>query len=262
MVPHLLQTVFDQRPVFLAHGDNIRDSPDRRDIHPVPCFKTNLRTGFQDRFRDFIGNAHACQVLFRIRVPRLFGADHRVSLRDGFARFMMVGYDQLQPKLPGVKGFLFGADPAVNGDDQVGPVFGKIFQRLFIESVAFFKTVRNVADRIRRPDFLQQLDEDRTGGNAVHIIVPVNGDLFLTVDRVPDHLHSPGQVLHPFFRVQRVIKTAALGEEDFRFTAAGNSPYMQQFLQYTRVCGKLLKRSGAHRGIRDPAIQGRRCRHR
>ena len=58
---------------------------------------------------------------------------------------MVVGDDQVQPKLGGVLGWFESADAAVNGDNQFCALVGEFGDGLAIEAITFLNAVRNVA---------------------------------------------------------------------------------------------------------------------
>ncbi len=94
---------------------------------------------------------------------------------------MVVGDDDLQPVFPGPGHFGGVADAAVHRHQQAGPG-GQLLQRPDAEAVAFLQAVRNMGGA-GKAQFAQELVQQAGGGEAVGVVVPVNGHGFLVAHR-------------------------------------------------------------------------------
>ena len=109
---------------------------------------------------------------------------------------MVVGYNHIQPDLPGVGGLLHSGDAAVHRDDQAGAATGQMIQRAAVEPIALPVPVRNVGQAVQ-PFEAEVVREQAGGGDAVHVVVAVDRYrlpvLYGPADPVPGSLHAGDQ---------------------------------------------------------------------
>src|SRR5574341_2012726 len=148
----------------------------------------------QKRFRDFVRNPHARQVLIGIGIALLFGIDDRKGRRQFGRGVVMIRDHQVQPDVPRVKRLVRRTDAAVHGDDQSGAVRFQLVQRLVVQAIAFVEAVGYVTAHVRA-EALQGLHEQGGGRHAVHIVISVDGDRFVTSQREADAIRRRVHVL-------------------------------------------------------------------
>ena len=88
---------------------------------------------------------------------------------------VVIGDDQCETELAGCLCFGDAADAAVDGDDQVATPGGDCSQRFVVEPVAFVDAAGNVRVGFRA-ELFEAEQEDRAGGDAVGVVVAVDGD--------------------------------------------------------------------------------------
>ena len=122
---------------------------------------------------------------------------------------MVVGDDDIHPQTPGVGGLLQGGDAAVHGDDEGDPLGVEGIHRLPVEAVALLQAVGDVRDH-PGPPFPEELGEQTGGGDAVYIIVSIDGDMFLLGD---GPLQPGGRPVHVPHQEGVVEGGVAIGEK-------------------------------------------------
>ena len=133
--------------------------------------------------------------------------DRRVGQRAVGARGVVVGDDDVEPGRARGRDLLDGGDRAVDGDQQVGPAGGEPLDGRHRQAVAVVDPARQVpvdfgAERAQRAD------EHGGGGDAVDVVVAVDGDPRVALDVAEDPLRGGAQAPE---RVERVRVGA--GEE-------------------------------------------------
>src|SRR5215212_10930434 len=102
---------------------------------------------------------------------------------------MMVADNEVQADGLRVECFLGGTDPAIYSDDQFHAIRFEGIQSIFVEAIAFIKSVRNIAAHISAKRF-QRLHEERGGRDAVHIIIAVDRDRLVVLQGITDAIHG------------------------------------------------------------------------
>ena len=115
-------------------------------------------------------------------------------------RQVMVGDDQVHSRAPRSFGGGEGADASVHADDQPHAVGRGALDHLVAHAIAFADAMRHV--KVSRPT--AQLDgrlqnDDRRG--AVHVVVAINQNLLLALQRRFQSIESAFHPAHP----QRVV---------------------------------------------------------
>src|ERR1044071_17988 len=100
---------------------------------------------------------------------------------------MMVADNKIQADGPGVECFLGGTDPAIYSDDQFHAIRFEGIKSIFVEAVAFIKSVRDIAAHISAKRF-ERLHEERGGRDTVHIIIAVDSDRLVVLQRITDSI--------------------------------------------------------------------------
>ena len=90
---------------------------------------------------------------------------------------MVVGDDHVHPQGAGQLRLLHGGDAAVHGDDQGHPLPGQQGHGLPVQAIALIQAAGDVGgDGHPPPD--KEIGEQAGGGDAVHVVVPVDRYLF------------------------------------------------------------------------------------
>ena len=118
---------------------------------------------------------------------------------------MVVRDEHIHAQLPSVFTLLHGRDPAVHTDEQAHALLPESIQRAAVEAVALFVPVGDIG--IAGQPFTAQIVRHQTGGgDAVHIVVAIDGDRLSPGDGLthagtghvhPQHLQRIVQQLRP-----------------------------------------------------------------
>ena len=119
-----------------------------------------------------------------VRAVRPVGVHHR--RRPGQAVFtgVVVGDDQVHPQLPGIVGLVQGGDATVHRDNKPHPLAGLGGHGLPVQAIALLQPPGDIGLHIG-PQVQQKLGQQAGGGDAVHVIVAVDGDGLPVVDGPP-----------------------------------------------------------------------------
>ena len=178
---HLFQPQRDDRPVLPHKRDNIGNGSERCQRQST-LVKPSLKS-----LGKFHGNTDSCKVTERVSFP--FRIDHSLGLRELVFGNMMICNDHGHPLLSGLFDRLKSRDGAIHRDHKADPQTMKIPDRLCAQSVPLIHTVRNIPHDIpaHGSDACHKQD---SGGHPVHIIIPMDTDLYLVFHGCSDHLHS------------------------------------------------------------------------
>ena len=164
-----------------------------------------------------------------IGVIRAFRVNDGTGLGDGtvFA-LMMVCNHEIETETPGENRLFRGGYAAVNGDDEGTALFPESLQGRGVQTVPFVTAVGDVPAAIH-PAASQIVREKAGGGDAVHVIVAVDRDTFLLLNRPENPVAG---FLHPqdSKRIQqagrsRAVERVCPGRRD---NSAGSENLCQQ----------------------------------
>src|SRR5215212_3848500 len=96
---------------------------------------------------------------------------------------MVVEHDGVEAQSPRFRDRLMARGPAVDGDEEAGPLPFHGTDRLHVRTISFRDAVWNV-DEIRNRASAQILGEERGAAGSVHIVVAENRHCFPTLDRI------------------------------------------------------------------------------
>ena len=141
----------------------------------------------------------------------------------------MVHHHRLDSQVGGGAHLRHAGDAAVERDEQPRALPGQPPHRLGVEAVAFHQAVGHVGHdlRTRRP---QEAGQERGRGDAVHVVVAVEGDALAARDGAHEPLHGRGHAFHEE-RVRQVGEARlqeALGVRRIGKPAAGEHPRRQR----------------------------------
>ena len=124
------------------------------------------------------------------------------GIRQDRPRLVMVGDDQIHAELAGHVGGLERRDAAIDGDENARARLGQGAHRLAVEAVAFLDPMGDIEIDLGAEQG-QQLPEDGDAGDAVDVVVAVDGDLLFLLDGLaqagdgrldPRHMGRPDQL--------------------------------------------------------------------
>ncbi len=100
----------------------------------------------------------------------------------------MVGDDHLQAELSSIPHLFYGADAAIDGNQEMTPFLGQSLQRFSMKAVPLINPMRDI-----RPGLSTQggdgLGQESGGGNPIGIEVAIDSDPLLLADRLADAGH-------------------------------------------------------------------------
>ncbi|MBV6467223.1 MAG: hypothetical protein PGMFKBFP_02566 [Anaerolineales bacterium] len=202
------------------------------------------------RLGDLVRDAHAREIFFGIGVALLFGIQHGQRLGEVARGFVMVRDDEVQPEVTRVAGFFGRADSAVHADDESNPVRVEFVERVVVQSVAFLEAVGDVLVDVAA-EGAQTLDQQRGGGDAVHVVIAIDGDPFAIRERGLDAIHGDAHVLH----LERVGAEVRLGaQEGLSLRIGGDAAVEEDLPQDGRMGVERRVRFGGDAGLQEPAI--------
>ena len=175
-------------------------------------------------------HAHTGQVFVGIRVPVLlavYNCDGPGEL--AVAALVMVGDDDLQPDPGGVVHLGQGGDAAVHGDEEIDAPGAEGVHSAVIQPVALLVPVRYVGQTAEALG-AQIVRQQAGGGDAVHIIVAVDGDGLAPGDGLSDPFNGCRHAGHQHGVVQHFIAEEQLR----RRLAAADAPLGQHRGQQRR----------------------------
>ena len=121
---------------------------------------------------------------------------------------VMIGDDQVEPKVAGVIGGLGRADAAVDRHDEPGAFRGEPIHGRRLQAVAVAESIGHEVDDVTAEQ-LERAPQDDRGRDAVDVVVAVDGDALLPGDRrqqAIDGLAHAGQE-------KRVVQLTEVGGE-------------------------------------------------
>jgi hypothetical protein len=113
--------------------------------------------------------------------------DHRERTGQLDIRFVVVGDDEIQAKLPRPAGRLHAADAAVHGDDEPRPVRVKPLDRGRLQTVSVAHPLGDEVHHVGAGKFERPAEDDGRG-DAVHVVVTVHGNPLAPGNRRQDAL--------------------------------------------------------------------------
>ena len=125
------------------------------------------------------GNTHAGEGFVRISAAGLVGVHHGDSFRQNLFAFVVVGDDQIHAQFLAKLGFFHGGDAAVYGNDELYTLLCQCVEGQGVQAVAFLQPTGDLGQAVCAQT-AEQVGEQASGGDAVHIVVAEYGDLLTT----------------------------------------------------------------------------------
>ena len=167
-----------------AHGGQVGVLPEEL-VRPVPA----------QGHHQLQGHPHAGQVLEGIGAVLPVGVHHCHGLGQALLALVVVGDDHVHPQGGCVGRLLHGGDAAVHGDDQGDSPLRQGPDRGRIHPVALVQPVGDVILHPGPPG-AEVVGQQAGGGDPVHVIVPVDGDLLPGLQGPLHPGHRSVHVLH------------------------------------------------------------------
>ena len=186
------------------------------------------------------------------------GIEYGQGLRPDVRNLVMIGDDQVETQLPGQLCLGDGGNAAVDGNRHPHPVAGRQPQRLGGESITIFEPQGDVIFDLSA-ELPQHIDQQAGSGDAVDIVITMNGDFLPPLQGRGQASRRPGHPLHQKGIGQigqaRSEKRASRGQ--IGHPATGQNPGRQG------IEAEAL-RQGEAESLRGPiaAIAPAPCRHR
>ena len=156
----------DQPAVLVEERDDVRHRGERDEVEPA------VEVGRAECLRELVDDAGSAELGERVvgRTRR-----HEGAVGKRLARPVVVGDDDVEPQLLGVRDLLDGRDPAIDREDQPGFLAGEARQRFAGQAVALFEAARQMPGDLCA-ELAQHGDRERRGADAVDVVVAVHAD--------------------------------------------------------------------------------------
>ena len=178
-----------EHQVRLHHLRRLR----RQQLQETP--RIRRARGATDGDHQLQHDAHARQLLERVRAVAPLRIQDRVGVGQHPERLVVIGHDDVDAVLLGEPDLLGRRDPAIRGDDEPRPA---PFRHVHAPCREAVSVPNAVGDEIR--DLPAQAHEGRgqegRGGDPVHVVIAVDQDGLALVDRLPDPRRGAVHVAH------------------------------------------------------------------
>jgi len=135
---------------------------------------------------------------------------------------VVIGDDHLQAELSSIPHLFYGADAAVDGNQEMTPSLGQFIQRFSMEAIPLINPMRDI-----RPGFSAQggdgLGQESGGGDPIGIEVAIDSDPLLLADRLADAGH---RLVYPP-QLEGVVLFRLAGKEGIGLLGALESPVVE-----------------------------------
>ena len=129
------------------------------------------------------------------------GGHHRRAAGQRVRALVVVGDHHVHPQALGVLRLVHGGDAAVHRDDKGNALPVQGIHCVPVQAVALLHPVGDVGNH-RRALAAEKIGEQAGGGDPVHVIVPVDGDALVPLQR---QTQAPGGLVHVQHQ-QRVVE--------------------------------------------------------
>ena len=179
------QAVACQDPVFALQPHHVGDRRHGHQVEVVPSPVGGLSDRACHELPDLEGNSCSAQVLVGIRAPRPVGIDHRHRGRKAPPGRVMIGDDDVHPRVHREAHRFQRRDPAVDRHQQGCSPGGGPLDTRGREVVAVPEPVGD--DRLGPASkSADPMGEQRRPRDAVHVVIPVDHHHFVTFDGLHD----------------------------------------------------------------------------
>ena len=199
-VGELLQPQPDDGPVLPGHRHHVGHRPHGGQ---VTVLRQHVSVPFWsvDGHGQLQGHPHAGQALAGAGAVAAPGVHHRLGGGQAALALVVVRDDHIDPQGPGPGGLLQGSNAAVHRDDQGGALLLQGRHRLPVQAVALLQPVWDIGDDCPALPS-EEIGQQAGGGDAIHIVVPVDCDGLSPLQSQPD---PAGRLCH-ILQSQRVLQ--------------------------------------------------------
>jgi hypothetical protein len=269
---HRLQAARDEGAVEADQRHHVGDSGERDQIellHQVGRGGAGLALAaveIDQRHEHDPGGAEmaeAGEIVLPVRI------DQGQRRRQDFRRLMVVENDDVEPEPCGLLERLEADRPAIDGDDEIGPLRLKLPHRFDIGAVALADPIGDVDERLA-PDFLEIFAEQGRRTGAVDVVVAEDGDALAMLERVCEprggglHVDHLARVRHQVAQrrlemaLDRVEVDSSAGENAGEEVAAAGQLRNGQGARLSRRIEPGAPGAAGQRGIDIQEISGAR----
>jgi hypothetical protein len=203
-----IQADFGNHAVLADERHDVRQRADRRHLHE-PGQPALAPGPAAERLDQLQRDANARQVLVGIRAVVAFGVDHGERGRQLGVGLVMIGDDEVDAEIAGAAARFRAANAAVHRDDERDTLGVQPIDRRRLQAVPVLHPLRDEVHDVGA-EHLQRAPENHRRGDAVDVVVAVDGDALLARATPPSDDRREPHVGEQH-RVVEVIEGGACG---------------------------------------------------
>ena len=195
------EAVARQDPVFTPKVYDVGDGSHRRQARrakhkfPQSRFEPSARTEFIRKGPGQLkGDHRAGRILVRIGLFQRRMNDGR-GFGQSLIRLVVIGDNQIETQLARKLGGVKRRNAAIDSHQELAAGLGQSFNRLEVQAVTLVDAVRDVIVHVGAEQS-EHLPEDGDAGNAVHVVVAIQGDFFLVLNGLFQSLNRRSDSRH------------------------------------------------------------------
>jgi hypothetical protein len=142
----------------------------------------------------------------------------------------MVGNDQVEANTPGMGRLIGGTNPTIHRNDQTDAILLECGEGLVVQPVTFIKAVRDIATHVGVQG-LESLDKQSSRRHPIHIIIAIDGNRLMLLERIQD---APNRSFHAGHLEGRGVEIGFSAQKGTRFGITAIATVEQQLLQNGR----------------------------
>jgi hypothetical protein len=199
-----------ERSILVDERDDVGD---RRERHEVEMTARNLRVDAEEGLSELVYDSGAAE-LGKWVLGRASGDDGTVGQRLG--RPVMVRDDDVEAAFLRLGHLGDGCDPAVDGEDEPAALVGEPGERLAADPITLVEATRQMPGDLCA-ELAQEEDRERSGGDAVDVVVAVDADPAALLDGRTDlragglHVAEQERVVRRLFPVEETARDGGIG---------------------------------------------------
>ncbi len=231
--------------VLAGQRHDIGERAQRRDLHEraQPALPPGPLT---QRLDELEGDARPGQVLFRVPAVPPLGVEHGQGPRQLVVRLVVVGDDEVDAKLARAIRGLGRPDATIDRHDDASPIGMEPVDGRRLQPVAVANPVGQEMRHVG-PQQLEGATHHDGRGDAVHVVVSVDGDSLPSLDRSEQAVH---RLAHPCQSPRIVQMLEARPEESERGVRCLVAALEQQAPDDggdVQICGETVRPFGVTR---------------
>ncbi|MNX45159.1 hypothetical protein D3C86_756630 [compost metagenome] len=162
----------DQRAVWAVQGHHVGHRPDGHEVQEM-LHARGVRAFHRDG--QEVGHAHSREILEVVEIH--LWVDDGVHVRKLFGHLVVIRHDQVDAVGLGRRGRRMGRDPVVASQDDTGALGGEPLDGGWGDAVTVLEAIGEVGLDVSLEATREVAVEDRRGGHAVAVVIPVDDDL-------------------------------------------------------------------------------------